>query len=91
MYNIKQDVIEKIKQVINYIEGIEKLKEFWIINNEYIKKITAHYFSFSNPQEYLQNPYHYDNLIKSILDVDTGQIKEKLENLNNILNNSEST
>ncbi|MFX4266846.1 DUF4435 domain-containing protein [Aliarcobacter butzleri] len=91
MYNIKQEVIEKIKQVIKYIEGIEKLKEFWIINNEYIKKITAHYFSFSNPQEYLQNPYYYDNLIKSILDVDTGQIKEKLENLNNILNNSEST
>ena len=28
MYNIKQDVIEKIKQVINYIEEIEKLKEF---------------------------------------------------------------
>jgi len=78
---MKQEVLEKIKQKIMYFENIEDLKTFWTTNSEYIKKITAHYFSFSDPQNYSQNQTHWDNLVQDIVKIETEQIKQKLENL----------
>jgi ABC-type cobalamin/Fe3+-siderophores transport system ATPase subunit len=82
---MKQEVLEKIKQRIVYIEKVEELKIFWTTNSEYIKKITVHYFSFSNPQSYSQNPSHWDNLVQNIVIIETEQLKQKLENLSNEL------
>lgn len=82
---MKQEVLENIKQRIVYIEKVEELKSFWTANGEYIKKITAHYFSFSKPQSYSQNPTHWDNLVQNIVKIETEQIKQKLENLSNEL------
>ncbi len=82
---MKQKVLEKIKQKIVYIEKIEELKNFWSTNNEHIKKITTHYFSFSNPQQYSQNSLYYDNLIQDIIKIETEQCKQKLVNLSNEL------
>ena len=47
---MKQEVLEKIKKRIEYIKSIEETKKFFTANSEHIKKITVHYFSFSNPQ-----------------------------------------
>lgn len=77
--SMKQEVLEKIKQRIAYIEKVEELKKFWNLYDDHIKKITAHYFSFSNPQNYSQNPSHYDNLVQDIIKIETKQIKDKLE------------
>lgn len=82
---MKQEVLEKIKQRIEYIEKVEELKTFWTTNSEYIKKVTAHYFSFSNPQTYSQNPTHWDNLVQNTIKIETEQIKQKLQNLSNEL------
>lgn len=81
----KQEILEKLKQRIIYIKKVEVLKSFWTINSEYIKKITSHYFSFSNPQHYSQNPLHWDNLVQDIIKIETEQIKQKLEDLKNEL------
>lgn len=78
---MKQEVLEKIKKQIEYIEQVDELKSFWISNNEHIKKIIAHYFSFSSSQNYSQNPSHWDNLVQDIMKIEIEQIKEKLENL----------
>lgn len=83
--NMKEEVLEKIKQRIVYIKKVEELKSFWTTNSEYIKKITVHYFSFSNPQSYSQNPSHWDNLVQNIVIIETEQLKQKLENLSNEL------
>ena len=82
---MKQEVLEKIKKRIEYIEKIEELKSFWTSNNEHIKKITAHYFLFSNTQNYSQNPSNWDNLVQEIMKIEIKQIKQKLENLSNEL------
>lgn len=86
---MKQQVIDKIKKQIDYIENIEKLQYFWSSNNDYIEKIIVHYFSFFNPQNYIQNKLHYDNLVKDVILSDTRQIKENLEKLSEELQNSE--
>lgn len=78
---MKQKVIEKLNKQVGYIDNIEKLQAFWNLNIDYIEKITIHYFSFSNPQQYMQNKLHYDNLVNGIIDSNTRQIKEKLEKL----------
>ena len=83
--SIKDEVLEKIKQRIVYIEKVEELKIFWTVNNEYIKKITAHYFSFSYPQHYSENPLHWDNIVQDIVKIEIEQIKQKLEELCNEL------
>lgn len=85
---MKEKVLEKVKQRMVYIEKVEELKSFLTVNSEYIKKITAHYFSFSNPQHYLQNPTHWDNLVQDIVKIEIGQIKQKLEDLSNELENT---
>lgn len=82
---MKEKVLEKVKQRMVYIEKVEELKSFLTVNSEDIKKITAHYFSFSNPQHYLQNPSHWDNLVQDIVKIEIAQIKQKLEDLSNEL------
>ncbi|MCT7546672.1 DUF4435 domain-containing protein [Aliarcobacter cryaerophilus] len=84
---MKQEVLEKIKKRIEYIKNIEEIKKFWTVNNEHIKKITAHYFSFSNPQNYSQNPSYWDNLVQDVVKIDIEQIKQKLEDLSTELEN----
>jgi len=86
---MKQQVIEKLKKQIKYIVSIEKLQDFWNSNIDHMEKITAYYFSFSNPQNYIQNKLHYDNLVTDIIQNDTSQIKETLEKLCEELQNSE--
>ncbi len=78
---MKQEVISKIRRRIDYIENISKLQSFWKENNVYIKTITAHYFSFSNPHNYTRNPSHYDNMVIKILELSIEQIKENLEKI----------
>lgn len=84
---MKQEVLEKIKKRIEYIKNIEEIKKFWTVNNEHIKKITAYYFSFSNPQNYSQNPSYWDNLVQDVVKIDIEQIKQKLEDLSTELEN----
>lgn len=85
---MKQEVLEKIKHRIAYIENVEELKFFWNTHVEHIKKITAHYFSFSNPLNYSQNVLHWDNHVQDIMKIETKQIKDKFENLSNELEDS---
>lgn len=84
---MKQIVLEKIKEKIKYVETLEEIKKFWTVNNEHIKKITAHYFSFSNPQNYSQNPSYWDKLVQDVVKIDIEQIKQKLEDLSIELEN----
>ncbi|MCD4758571.1 MAG: DUF4435 domain-containing protein [Arcobacteraceae bacterium] len=85
---MKKEVLEKIKKRIEYIEKIVELKNYWNTNSEFIKKITAHYFSFSNSQNYSQNPTHYDNSVQNIMKIEIEQIKEALKKLSNELENT---
>jgi len=78
---MKQHVIQKLRKQVEYINNIEKLQDFWNSNIDHIEKITIHYFSFSNPQQYMQSKLHYDNLVNGVIDSNTIQIKEKLEKL----------
>lgn len=71
----------KIRQRIEYIEKVEELISFWKENTEYLNKVIAHYFSFSNPQQYLQNKEYFDNKVKVILDTEVIYLKERLISL----------
>jgi len=42
---MKQEVINKLNQQLEYLNNIEILKNFWTANIKSIEKITAYYFS----------------------------------------------
>lgn len=86
---MKEKILEKLEQRIQYIEKIEELKNFWDANGDCFDKIIVYYFSFSNPHQYIQNKEHYDKLVQSTINVDTNQLKEKLIKLNFEIKSSE--
>jgi len=87
---LKQKVITKLKEQLDYINEIEILKTFWKSNYINIEKIIAHYFSYTNFQGYKDSKEHYDNLVENIITYNTEQVKDKLKILIKDLEKSES-
>ena len=83
-----EEVKQLVKEQLEYIEAVEGLQAFWGENSNYIEKIISHYFSFENPQNYIQNKVHYDSVVEKIINSKTEQVKEKLAQLSLELNDS---
>jgi ABC-type cobalamin/Fe3+-siderophores transport system ATPase subunit len=83
---MKQEVITKLTEQLEYINNIITLKEFWKSNRKNIEKIIAHYFSFQNPQNYQNNKEHYNHLVNTIIDSNLEQNREKITKLIDELN-----
>ena len=79
---MKETVMKLIQERLEYLDEIKQLQTFWRSNSDNVEKIIAHYFSFQNPQRYIQNKAQYNDRVQNIIDVDTEQIKERLNNLN---------
>ena len=87
---MKEKVITKLKEQLEYIDEIEILKTFWKSNYTNIEKIIAHYFSYTNSQGYKDSKQHYDNFVENIITYNTEQVKDKLKILINDLEKNES-
>lgn len=87
---MKEQVIAKLKEQLEYINNIEELKNFWHQNNSNIEKIIAHYFSFTNSENYQKNKNHYNLQVEKILEYNMQQMKMKVEMLIKELEEEES-
>lgn len=87
---MQSEVIGKLTKLVLYVENIEKLKNFWYSNNQYIEKIIALYF-LNNSASYKSNKEHYNTIAQNIIQLETSEIKEDLINLIKELNNEEYT